>query len=264
MLLCRILEKLTRICASPDNPNVMSITLPLRPGTHHFKFIVDEIPRQSDRLPIAVDITNHLVNYIEVVRPHHSRGTSVTSPVTCPPSPLPLQQSTTASGEFIPPRAPTPNPDQISLSGQQPPSLAGLSTAVSSYSGDDEDEAAREIAPGDMRRIIPPLLEDIDVGEDTPSYQRAADVIGDMTTPPTQPLFLAKSILNERSSAEKDDGGVLNYPNHTVLNHLATSSLSNDVLALSVTTRHKGKVCSLFLVQSLFFVYLARYRGQSY
>lgn len=234
----------------------MSITLPLRPGTHHFKFIVDEIPRQSDKLPIAVDITNHLVNYIEVVRPHfhhHHRRSSVTSPVTGPPSPLDLQQHITASGDFLPPRAPTPNPDQISLSTQQESSSAGLSTTVSSSSG-DEDGSAREFVPGDMRNIIPPVLEDIDVGEDTPSYQQAADVIGDMTTPPTQPLFLAKSILNERTSAPKDDGGVLNYPNHTVLNHLATSSLSNDVLALSVTTRHKGKVCSFFSSLSVFLI----------
>jgi hypothetical protein len=40
----------------------------------------------------------------------------------------------------------------------------------------------------------------------------------------------------------KDDSSLLNNPNHTVLNHLATSSIKNGVLATSVTTRYKRKV----------------------
>ena len=40
----------------------------------------------------------------------------------------------------------------------------------------------------------------------------------------------------------KDDNSVLTMPNHTVLNHLATSSIKNNVLAVSATTRYKRKV----------------------
>lgn len=40
----------------------------------------------------------------------------------------------------------------------------------------------------------------------------------------------------------KDDSSVLALPNHTVLNHLMTSSVKNGVLATSVTTRYKKKV----------------------
>ncbi|OJD09557.1 hypothetical protein ACJ73_10226 [Blastomyces percursus] len=39
----------------------------------------------------------------------------------------------------------------------------------------------------------------------------------------------------------KDDSSVLNMPNHTTLNHLATSSIKNGVLATSVSTRYKAK-----------------------
>jgi hypothetical protein len=39
----------------------------------------------------------------------------------------------------------------------------------------------------------------------------------------------------------KDDASVLIMPNHTVLNHLATSSIKNKVLATSATTRYKRK-----------------------
>lgn len=54
-------------------------------------------------------------------------------------------------------------------------------------------------------------------------------------------MFLGRSILNGTTPL-KDDNSVLNYPNHTVLNHLATSSIKNGVLATSVTTRYKRKV----------------------
>jgi len=59
--------------------------------------------------------------------------------------------------------------------------------------------------------------------------------------PPTLPLMLGKVILNS-SSHLKDDNSVLGIPNHVVLNHLATSSIKNHVLAVSATTRYKKKV----------------------
>jgi hypothetical protein len=53
-------------------------------------------------------------------------------------------------------------------------------------------------------------------------------------------MFLAKSILNG-ATPMKDDASVLIMPNHTVLNHLATSSIRQKVLATSATTRYKRK-----------------------
>ncbi|KAJ5394279.1 uncharacterized protein N7487_011920 [Penicillium crustosum] len=82
--------------------------------------------------------------------------------------------------------------------------------------------------------------------EDSPAYVQAANVIGDTATPPSLPLFLGKSILNG-TTPMKDDSSVLNYPNHTVLNHLATSSIKNGVLATSVTTRYKRKYVTTIL-----------------
>ena len=54
-------------------------------------------------------------------------------------------------------------------------------------------------------------------------------------------MFLGKSLLNGNTPV-KDDTSVLTLPNHTVLNHLMTSSVKNGVLATSVTTRYKKKV----------------------
>ena len=54
-------------------------------------------------------------------------------------------------------------------------------------------------------------------------------------------MFLSKSVLNS-ATPMKDDASVLVLPNHTVLNHLATSSIKSGVLATSATTRYKNKV----------------------
>ncbi|KAJ5092343.1 hypothetical protein NUU61_007213 [Penicillium alfredii] len=109
-----------------------------------------------------------------------------------------------------------------------------------------KDESEEEVPPGDFGSAIPQFLADLDKEEESPAYSQAANVIGDTPTPPSLPLFLGKSILNG-TTPMKDDSSVLNYPNHTVLNHLATSSIKNGVLATSVTTRYKRKYVTTIL-----------------
>lgn len=196
----------------------MATTLNLRPGTHHLKFIVDGEMRASDSLPTAVDFTNHLVNYIEVSSNDDRRS---------------RKGSVRAPGHAV-----------------RPPQVVPELLGNQDEDGQVEDtEAAEpeEIPLGDFRNIIPQYLVDLDKEEESPAYQQAANIIGDAPTPPSLPLFLGKSILNG-TTPMKDDSSVLNYPNHTVLNHLATSSIKNGVLATSVTTRYKRKVsgdCSI-------------------
>lgn len=172
--------------------------------------------RTSDLLPTAVDFTNHLVNYIEISPDEirRARRESEKPPkVIVPPGIYPPQ---------VLPESLPENPEALEES--------------------DKEEPEEEIPMGDFRNIIPQFLIDIDRDESDPGYQQAANVIRDSTTPPVLPLFLGRSILNGTTPG-KDDNSVLNYPNHTVLNHLATSSIKNGVLATSVTTRYKRKVC---------------------
>ncbi|KGO70698.1 Immunoglobulin E-set [Penicillium italicum] len=207
-------EKKFRLHRSEKNPSVMSTTLNLRPGTHHLKFIVDGTMRAADSLPTAVDFTNHLVNYIEISADDAHDKDSGVQPGAPPPHTLP------------------------DSSKHEP--------------GDTEDhhlekeEIEEEVPPGDFGDAIPQFLADLDKEEDSPAYVQAANVIGDTATPPSLPLFLGKSILNG-TTPMKDDSSVLNYPNHTVLNHLATSSIKNGVLATSVTTRYKRKYVTTIL-----------------
>ncbi|MCJ1468981.1 hypothetical protein MMC07_007612 [Pseudocyphellaria aurata] len=192
--------------------NVLSTVLQLPPGTHHVKFIVDGDMQLSSELPTAVDYTNILVNYIEVSADD-----------------IPKESAT----EYKVPEGVFPPqvlPQQIEVKDHAPDAV-GKTKPV-------EDEQASE--PVFWGEEVPRYLTDLDLAEPSKRYQRAARGVAEFSTPPSLPLFLGKSILNG-TTPMKDDSSVLNMPNHTVLNHLATSSIKNHVLATSVTTRYKRK-----------------------
>ena len=192
--------------------------LQLPPGTHHVKFIVDGEMQLSNELPTAVDYTNILVNYVEVSAddiPKKSLDEGKVSKDIDPPQMLP--KNTEAEDHA---------PDSV---GKTPIVKDG-----------------QETEPVFWGKVIPKYLHDVDLPEQSRRYQRAARGISDFSTPPGLPLFLGKSILNG-TTLMKDDSSVLNMPNHTVLNHLATSSIKHDVLATSITTRYKRKVRSIAL-----------------
>ncbi|KAL4872037.1 hypothetical protein BDV12DRAFT_193833 [Aspergillus spectabilis] len=214
-------EKKFRLHKSEIKPGVMTAKLNLRPGTHHLKFIVDGEMRASDNLPTAVDFTNHLVNYIELSSDDVNRSRRESDKGAMPHGVHPPQVL----------------PDVVA-DGK-------VEAAIDDKS--DKEEEPEEIPIGDFRNIIPQFLLDVDKEEeDSAPYQQAVNIIGDAPTPPSLPLFLGKSILNT-TTPMKDDSSLLINPNHTVLNHLATSSIKNGVLATSVTTRYKRKYVTTIL-----------------
>lgn len=170
----------------------------------------------SNELPTAVDYTNVLVNYIEVSAddiPADKRSeTSKTAEGVYPPQTLP--EGTEARDHA---------PD--SLGKHQPL---------------EDEQPAKPVYWGNG---VPEYLFDLDQPEQGNRYRRGNKSAADFATPPNIPVFLQKLILNG-TTPMKDDNSVLNMPNHTVLNHLATSSIKNHVLATSVTTRYKRKVCA--------------------
>ena len=162
----------------------------------------------SDELPTAADYTNILVNYIEV------------SADDIPEKPMALEG-------IFPPQV---IPEGTEVQDHEP-------TAVTTHLLEG-DKRASSIQWG---QELPLYLKDYDNAEDTNRWARAANAINEFPSPPGLPMFLAKSILNG-TLPMKDDSSVLTMPNHTVLNHLATSSIKNDVLATSITTRYMRKV----------------------
>lgn len=163
----------------------------------------------SPDLPTTVDFGNNLVNYIEV------------------------------------------SPDGASAAAKEGEAAKAAEAGKDNKDGSRADAQSKEepkVARGKpvlpqeaYTSEIPQYLLDFDQPEESPAYRSAVAAIEKLTTPPSLPGFLGKPILNA-ATLLKDDNSVLNMPNHTVLNHLATSSIKNNVLAVSATTRYHNKV----------------------
>ncbi|KAJ6438644.1 Snf1 kinase complex beta-subunit Gal83 [Purpureocillium lavendulum] len=184
-------------------PGCFAATILILPGTHHVRFLVDGIMQTSPDLPTTVDFGNNLVNYIEV----------------SPEDALPAQRSASKAGS----------------------ETEGASRTSSQAKDQPRPPKGKAVEPPEnYRRDIPQYLMDFDQPEDSGAYRNAVSAIEKLPTPPSLPGFLGKPILNA-ATLMKDDNSVLNMPNHTVLNHLATSSIKNNVLAVSATTRYHNK-----------------------
>ena len=178
----------------------------------------------SRELPTAVDHNNILINYIEVNADDllydtqdgqkASSGSTTQRPATDPTASL-----------------------GISALDHEPNAVQETKTA----------EKEKDNSKAILNSLLyygegwPGYLDDLDCEEQTNRFRRAASSIEEVPPPPSLPLFLGKSILNG-TSLMKDDASVLPMPNHTVLNHLSTSSIRNEILATSLTTRYKRKV----------------------
>lgn len=183
------------------------------PGTHHLKFLVDGNMQTSPDLPTTVDFGNNLVNYIEV-----------------------SGEDAAASDVNVDLSVPKSSKEAAAL-----PSRSG------SREGLKEGAVPRKpllkvIEPADaFTPALPGYLTDFDQPEESAAYNLAMAALDKLPMPPSLPGFLSKPILNN-TTLIKDDNSVLNMPNHTVLNHLGTCSIKNNVLAVSATTRYRNKV----------------------
>lgn len=162
----------------------------------------------SPDLPTTVDFGNNLVNYIEV-------------------------SGDDASSRNLPLDAGVPKSDEAALS---------LPSRQPSHDDSVRGPQQKIIDPVEsFTAKIPQYLDDFDQPEDTQLYRLSALALERLPPPPSLPGFLSKPIMNNNTLI-KDDNSVLNMPNHTVLNHLATCSIKNNVLAVSATTRYQNKV----------------------
>ncbi|KAM0719185.1 hypothetical protein Q7P37_005090 [Cladosporium fusiforme] len=250
-----------------DKKGEFSTTLQLKPGTHHLKFLVDGDMTTSHELPTTVDYTNILVNYIEVVAPL-PESADKQAPAPAEPMPIPGAALTKgqvpgtgeADAQTIPSRPGRQGSETESgAAGEAATSEAGKAVPIPSSQTPQASSAAvktpqqeqqqppekkprQPLPTATYTKQIPQFLLDLDTYNNPHDerFQRASRVINTLPQPPSLPMFLGKSILNG-NTPHKDDASVLIMPNHTVLNHLATSSIKNGVLATSGTTRYKRK-----------------------
>lgn len=208
----------------PGCPGLFRAIINVRPGTHHIRFIKDSVMLCSPSLPTTVDFGNNLVNYIEVSADDLPEDETL-------PAPTNSYQETNIREQLS-------NSQDQAVSNQ--PKELNLTTSKSLTRSRPAIHKSRYTSH------IPEYIIDLDKPEDSAEYRNAVASIEKLPTPPSLPGFLGKPILNAATPL-KDDGSVLIMPNHSVLNHLATSSIKGSVLAVSVTTRYKKKYVTTIL-----------------
>ena len=215
-------------------------------------------------MPTAVDYTNVLINYIEVSVDDLPKPAA---PVDVPggaraPQRIPAEDQQIPSSHHPPQTLPPPSPNLRPTEPSNAPSAgpSGIASPAEQKSAPgsqghlpqqpQEEQTQTPAALARQKRFftdkhyhnkIPKFLEDLDAAENSTRFARASAILSTQPVPPSLPMFLNKSILNGQLPM-KDDASVLSMPNHTVLNHLATTSIKNHVLATSATTRYKRKV----------------------
>lgn len=199
--------------------------------------------KTSEDMPTAVDYTNVLVNWIE---------TSAVKPTAPREIPQPKQVKQIAADRRVPHGTPpTHSPGGAHVRTATPTTPIHYTTSPKPSPRSRPPTTTKKVLPQKKyHNEIPRFLADLDAAEESSRFHRANQAMTAQPVPPTLPMFLNKSIMNSGTLPVKDDSSVLVIPNHTVLNHLATSSIKNNVLATSATTRYDHKVSGSLPIKS--------------
>lgn len=217
-------RKMLPMDRNPDG--TFCVTLDLPQGTHRFRFVIDGELKCADDISTATDSSGFLVNYLDVGNDDSDdvQGSSSDENIPlCREGDLKKPQTTTAAS--------------------QPQSHSHhASSHHHHHHGDDgitqyEDETPIP-PPLEYTSEIPSMFLTLDVAE--------LDIPESQAVPPHLPPHLDTVILNTNSN-EKDDSSVLPAPNHVVLNHLATSSIKHNVLAVASVNRYGKKFVTQIL-----------------
>lgn len=231
-------------------PGCFSTLIGLPPGFLYLSFLVDGVARTSKYMATTVDYAGSLVNYVQVppedtpqpVMPRDAKqGPLSLPPQAHPPKdriiqPPAAELRPVTSGDQAAPTAST-------LPVRTPSRKHKATTTEAEINRRQAELRKKKVDDRIYHKEIPDYLLDWDAPEDSTRQKRANAVSGTHQPPPQLPAYMQKSILSLVTPL-KDDASVLAMPNHTVLNHLATSSIKDGVLGTSATTRYKKKVFS--------------------
>lgn len=250
-------RKMIGLVPSPGNPGTVHVKLQLPPGTHRFRFIVDNQLRFSDFLPTATDQMGNFVNYIEIPSPRNS-------PVMSGSTPLPHSwEQPSAENRRPPSRTSTDSPNtqnkkqpvsarsRIALEIEKEPDDMG-----NGYSRFRDESPSKPLL--EYTQDIPAVFTDPNVMEQyylTLDQQQNNHQNMAWLTPPQLPPHLENVILNNYSNPQGDinenNSGALPIPNHVILNHLATSSIKHNTLCVASIVRYKRKYVTQILYAPL-------------
>lgn len=242
-------RKMIGLAKQPDNHFLITLGLPV--GTHRFRFVIDNELRFSDYLPTATDLMGNFVNYIEVTNGH------VQSHIE--------QEQQKQLEEEQQQQQQLGRKPSVSRPAGRSDSMWGLTNddddmgnGYSRYH-DSESDASANANAQHFKFIsdIPPIFTDPKVME---QYYVAIDKQSKSQNgqqqawlhPPQLPPHLENVILNNFNSMDRDNNsGALPIPNHVVLNHLATTSIKHNTLAVASVIRYKRKYVTQVLYAPL-------------
>ncbi|KZT53955.1 carbohydrate-binding module family 48 protein [Calocera cornea HHB12733] len=208
--------------------NTHLLTLPLPPGLHRFKFIIDGEWRCSTAYDTATDPQGNLINTLVVARPP--------TPPELPASPQPLVIQTTVA-------TPTGSDDPSRVgSRQNTPTLRQSVSAENALGGRWDSNPRSDIitdAYSPLWTNVPPhILQQV---ASSPAARAPQ-----LPPPPALPRHLERVILNAADrpggQADGEDNSILPLPNHVVLNHLTASAIRGGVMAVGITGRYGSKL----------------------
>ncbi|CCF60017.1 hypothetical protein KAFR_0I02380 [Kazachstania africana CBS 2517] len=250
-------RKMIGLVPVPGQPGVFYVKLQLPPGTHRFRFIVDNELRFSDYLPTATDQMGNFVNYLEVIAP----ATEVTgAPTTTTFGTWDSSaQSQQAQQQNL-------QQNEASIKVENQPLSARSRIALQIEREPDEmgdgfsrfhDEMPQK-PQYDYTQDIPAVFTDPTVMEQyylTLDQQQNNHQNMAWLTPPQLPPHLENVILNSYSNSQgesnENTSGALPIPNHVILNHLATSSIKHNTLCVASIVRYRQKYVTQILYAPL-------------
>lgn len=245
-------RKMIGLQKQPDNSYAVTLGLPV--GTHRFRFVIDNELRFSDFLPTATDQMGNFVNYIEVT-PEHVQ--------------MHVKQQLELEEERSEREKVEKEQSQLQSRGRSMSSRP-RSDSIFGFLNDDDDMGNGYLRyydeDGDPSvdhksynyiNDIPPIFVEPKVME---LYYLAIDEQAKAKNgqqqawlhPPQLPPHLENVILNNFNTQDPDNNsGALPIPNHVVLNHLATTSIKHNTLAVASVVRYKRKYVTQVLYAPL-------------
>lgn len=265
--------------------NQWSAWVPLLPGTHHIRFLVDNISTIAEDLPTTVDDNGSLANYVSVP---FSAATTPTTSVHQTPKGQQLVVPPSGTGQsFFADAEAQGGQEDGAWTDKVPWQLECAAEEEEQWLNHSHSHAhnQHQIPPPQHPQApsLPRHLEKLIMNQKPPTTRTSSKPGGSSTAlfggRDTLPVTTASGTnlsattsagsagprgRNTSSSARDgyiklgdapaginaglglaDDGSVLPVPNHVVLHHLGTSAIRNGVLAVADTLRYRKKVRTL-------------------
>ncbi|KAH3667919.1 hypothetical protein WICMUC_005132 [Wickerhamomyces mucosus] len=243
-------RKMIKLNKDSKEDGKFSIKLKLPIGTHRFRFIVDNELRFSDYLPTATDQMGNFVNYIEINQSNNNNSGNVDENHFIDISEgnesiVDNNNNTNNDNE---------NEDNNNTNDDDDDMGNGYSRFHENENNDVDGSSNLNLKQNlkyvrDIPKIFidPTVMEQYYLSIDNNQQQQSSWLI-----PPQLPPHLENVILNNFQTNDKNNNsGALPIPNYVVLNHLATTSIKHNTLAVASVVRYKRKYVTQVLYAPL-------------